>query len=431
MSSHRNCAWAAYRLVLVVGSYLGLLALSKPFSRASPAFSAYYHPSREHLNVVAETEDDIDEKRYHESKRACLPGWKIRRDRRLRAAILVCLRTSESAQSSPAFSPYFKSTPRVHRTDDGDDMDEAEKKAERRARREENRRAKLALDGIDWSQLDEQITPNFSSPRDGRWGIVSPYVLPSPRVHSPLMTFSPASVSDYPETPAMPSSGGGLHRRVRSIPIRTQTEENEAEELRAVRFDDAPPLSPQSHRSPPPRPLSLHVDDSDSFVPGLKSHFSFISADTNGVRTPGSALTTAPPTPSVVERDGFLSPPPLLRANSSTDVAPSDTPREEEVLAVPDKPGQPAVVVQPSSPVRSASTAPEDPISPASSMETQRQSVLTLGDRPSPGDVRYARHEVLQRQLTRGAIERRLLSEKLLVEGEPTPALLQSLGSFR
>ncbi|ORY47191.1 hypothetical protein BCR35DRAFT_356218 [Leucosporidium creatinivorum] len=413
-----NCAWAALRLLFIVISYLGLFLLSKPFSR-SEAYSAYYHPSREHLNVV-ETEDDIDEKQYHERRHASLPGWKLRRDRRLRAAILVCLRSS--AQSSPAFSPYAKSTPRIRPMDDDRDAEDDEKKAERRARREQKRLAKLALGGIDWQQLDQEMTPNTAQ-HDGRWGVVSPYVLPSPRVHSPLMTFSPASVSEYAETPAMPSSGG-LHRRVRSVPVRSQADEDEAEELREVRFDDAAPRAPStsqrsprpttpqrspvlgtSHRSPPPRPLSLHVDAADTFVPGLKSHFSFISTEAGGARTPGSGANSNLATPL---------PSPALLRTVSTDVAPSFTPQDEEPHSTP------SLMVQPASPARSPGLGPSPrptiPASPSSSINTQRQSTVTLEDHPSPSDVRYARHEVLQRQIAQGVVERRQLSEKLLVE---------------
>lgn len=305
--------------------------------------------------------------------------------------------------------------------EDDRDPEHDEKKAERRARREQKRLAKLALQGIDWQQLDQEMTTDVGQ-HDGRWGAISPYVLPSPRVHSPLMTFSPASVSEYPETPAMPSSGG-LHRRVRSVPVRSQADEDEAEELREVRFDGASralstsqrPLTPQrspshgvattSHRSPPPRPLSLHVDAADTFVPGLKSHFSFISTDAGGASGPNSEIATPLPSP----------------AGPREDVAGPSTHRDEGRVSTP------SLVVQPASPARSPGLTPSqrplDPTSPSSSINTQRQSTVTLEDHPSPSDVRYARHEVLQRQIAQGVIERRQLSEKLLVEGEYWPSL--------
>lgn len=387
---------------------MGLFVFNKPLRARNEAFSSYYHPSREHLTIPT-TPSDFDEKRHGDRRRSGVPGWKLRRDRRLRAATLSCLRIS--TQSSPAFSPRFEQKEQQQpSTTRRVEQDRDLQRDERKQQREQKRLARLAVQGIDWQQGEEPIRPDVPQHNSqGGWGVVSPYVLPTPRMGSPLMTFSPASPpSEYPETPALPSHRNG--REVRTIPVQRgldqpDEDDNAAEELRDVHFNSRHP------RSPPPRPLSLRVDSIAPFAPELQSRFSFTSMDT-GAGTP-PASNTAATTPAFTR--------PL-----STEAIPPFTPRDlpssqddqEETIVFP---RHPSLVVQPASPPRSSSISTvrdPQPQPPSPSTPPRPDSTLTLGDRPSPSDVRYAvRHEVLQRQLTQGVIERRLLSEKLLVEG--------------
>lgn len=408
-----NCVWAAYRLLLVVVSYIGLFCFSKPFTSTHEPFSAYYHPSREHLNLVEDLDDQLDEKAHEQYRRAALPGWRIRRDRRLRAAIFFCLRaaTPSSNQSSPAFLPYVKPERRQRRVEEDLEIQEAEKKAERKARREQKRLASLSLRGIDWTRLDderetlEKRTPGTTSTATdgGFWRATSPYVLPSPTVPSPLMTFSPATNSET----SVPSPQTGLHRRIRSLPADT---EPDAEERVQVRFDVAsatPSTIFTSHRSPPPRPLSISGLHDAPLRPALQSHFSFISDGDTGSKNANSGTST----PAVVVRPLYS---PAL--SSVVDPITRKTPPISSSAVF-----EPLVPIPPRTPDlnHAAGFEPQPPSTDPALEEDVTASAtadIISSSSSSTADLRSARHQLLQRQLTQGAIERRRLSERLLVE---------------
>ncbi|KAK4048117.1 hypothetical protein OIV83_004987 [Microbotryomycetes sp. JL201] len=393
-----NCVWAALRLLIVLVAAVGLFFFNKPFARSSRRYSVHLTPSREHLTAATpEIEDELDEKADALTKQSSVPGWISRRDRRIRAVILLCLRPS--AHSSPAYSPFFK---RKTSTDEWRtiDLDSTRKSSE--ARREERRRAELANKGANWLYFHEDDSPD--GPRlDSKWGMASAYISPRPKLASAAQQRSAAlsphasSTSEYVPTPALPS---GLHRRVRSVPVQTgenltvgdQPNEDDTERVQ-VRFD-----VPKSTASTSGiRPLSLHLDnielmDEEILRPQLRSHFSYISEQSRGSLNSGGVEGS------------------VMRAGSFDAAAAGITGDRTG--------GGPIVTVQKPSPPSSVGSTPRVHQGGFSGLTTpaltdeRPESVLTLGDRPSVADVRYA-HTL---ELAQGVISRRRLSEQLLQE---------------
>ncbi|KAK4055417.1 hypothetical protein OIO90_003255 [Microbotryomycetes sp. JL221] len=425
-----NCVWAALRLLIVVIAAVGLFFFRKPFSRSPEPFSSYYHPSREQLTKPTSPEiaDQLDEKAHVQARRNSLPGWILRRDRRLRAAILLCLRPS--AHSSPAYSPFFKtglgtgkSSTEEWRTIDLD----SKRRSSEATRREEQRRAELANRGANWTYFTEGDSPD--APKlDRKWSALSPQPKLVTSRRSPMTA---ASASEYQMTPALASSG--LHRRVRSVPIQSgenlmigetaHTDDEDAghdAERVQVRFDvPKSSLGPYTNDDGGIRPLSLHLDnidlmDEEILRPQLRSHFSYMSelTGTSNIATPTNDVS------------------PVMRSGSF-DAAAAGL-HEHDVRTTRD--GAPLVYVQKPSPSSSLNEMPklssggvgaQSGVTSPALTEERPGSMLTLGDTPSIADIRYAR----TLEVAKGVISRRRLSEQLLQEikrlGEAEEAVRQ------
>ncbi|KAM0790980.1 hypothetical protein ACM66B_004282 [Microbotryomycetes sp. NB124-2] len=402
-----NCVWAALRLLIVLVAAIGLFFFNKPFARSSKRYSVHLTPSREHLTAAAtpEMEDELDEKADVRARRSSQPGWSSRRDRRIRAAILLCLRPS-SAHSSPGYSPFFK---RKASTDEWRtvDLDSSTRKSSE-ARREERRRAELANKGANWTYFHESDSPD--APKvDSKWGMASSYISPRPKFASAAQPRSVAalsphasSASEYQATPALSS---GLHRRVRSVPVQTgenltvgdQASDDEAAERVQVRFD-VPKSSASQLSASGLRPLSLHLDnidlmDEEILRPQLRSHFSYISDQSLNSAVMGPeganvARTGSFDAAAVGVTDGRESGPVLTVQRPSPPSSRGSTPRTRQGVFAASGLTTPALT------------------------EERPESMLTLGDRPSIADVRYAQ----TLELAQGVISRRRLSEQLLQE---------------
>lgn len=286
---NRNCAWAALRLLVVCTSALGLFWCNRSTGASSTSsFAPSFHSSRQRL-TLPDTPDDLDEKAGHRRPLLRGPEWKRRRNQRLRTAILICLRTS--THTSPAFSPFFGSTPRgLGRS---------------AARRPSETQASVDRDlGADQATWGERYRRTLQSRRNAEENAVEElqghparpgdsntsdrYVIPAPRAHSPLMTFSPEVLRDFGDASRdqypRKHSGTKLHRRSKSKSASVDADVISPEE-------DADRLLQAARKhSLPPRPLSVHgLEPDEALRPALKSHFSFIDDGSPQPHLPSSS----------------------------------------------------------------------------------------------------------------------------------------------
>ncbi|GAA6064006.1 hypothetical protein JCM10212_001401 [Sporobolomyces blumeae] len=241
-----NCLWAAWRLVLVLISWIGLWLLDDPLAlfRRSKLDEA---PSTQYLSSVRTGSSfGFEEKQFHLStlprlsfSTAPILNWKVRRQRRLRAAILVCLGSTPLSATSSTFPSPFLHSPYVVGT--GSPWSQA-----KAAHKVKSRDVAIGSDGKGAEELDvrgdgaarpDDEVMSSPAPRSGLWGYVSPFV--SPRAtftRSPLISVSrasppvpvgfgePAFAAPGARRPSGVSLGGDigeskLHRRIRSIPV--------------------------------------------------------------------------------------------------------------------------------------------------------------------------------------------------------------------
>ncbi|GAA5936908.1 hypothetical protein JCM10213_000136 [Rhodosporidiobolus nylandii] len=312
-----NAAWAAWRLILLIGSAAGLWLIDCrsliPF-RSKRAYSEHHYPSRERL-ATSSPLPFLDEKAAPFSSSpslAPLPRrasssnvpatWRTRRQRRLRAAILACLGSTPITQTSSAFPSPFAKSPYMSGLSPSSTTKSTF--APRKSTDEDRRRTNLDLSSVPSPaphsaivvHADESPMMASAPPAGGLWRSASHYLRPAPKVKaSPLISFSPAT----PEVPggrfsgpppalaettgaqprrreslAPPSSAGGqeadlgesrLHRRVRSLPVNNDGEEGEQPQQHpAIRsFERLSPSSlpyrslPSTATGRPPPPLVL------------------------------------------------------------------------------------------------------------------------------------------------------------------------------
>lgn len=115
-----NCAWAALRLVVLVVAWIGLWMLDRPFSCLRRSKRDETYSSRYQFDRSAQTPSPFgfEEKSFQLGNTlprlsyGSLPAvdWRARRQRRLRAAILVCLGSTPLSATSSSFpSPFLRS----------------------------------------------------------------------------------------------------------------------------------------------------------------------------------------------------------------------------------------------------------------------------------------------------------------------------------
>ncbi|GAA5881799.1 hypothetical protein JCM16303_006459 [Sporobolomyces ruberrimus] len=250
-----NCAWAALRLVVLVSAWVGLWIIDRSFSclRRSNRDEAY--SSRYQLERTAQTPSPFGfEEKSLQLNNNALPrlsygsipavNWRVRRQRRLRAAILVCLGSTPLSSTSSSFpSPYLRSpyvlgagSPWSQLSSKSKSGPIGQDKPEH-PEFEERRHANLATRGEEPEQRRTEVLMSSPPRRQGFWSKLSPFVSPSATFHrSPLVSFSRASPSasigqttganaqHRRGTSTQQYDGGDisesrLHRRVRSVPL--------------------------------------------------------------------------------------------------------------------------------------------------------------------------------------------------------------------
>ena len=268
-----NLAWAAWRVFLVAAAAAGLFILDGPCGSARrDSFSAYNHPSREHLtsNMSPDAGSSPASPYSPQHPRASATGlgeWRIRRARRLRTGILLCLRSSTSAPSTPATSAPSPYVGRLRKPDSPRNMLRRQESSQTRYNAEAKRHAALAVDGIEGADEKEHAHGRRYSPEGGQvlarnWAGMGAYVKPSPSLTpssqgfmSPDSRPSTAATSQY-NTPAMAGQGihgSQMHKRVRSLPIDRAGDDFEIVGYsryptieRALRGDKALPPTPEA-----------------------------------------------------------------------------------------------------------------------------------------------------------------------------------------
>ncbi|GAA5954084.1 hypothetical protein JCM3765_005285 [Sporobolomyces pararoseus] len=327
-----NCAWAALRLVVLIVAWVGLWILDRPFScfRRSKQDEAY--SSRYQLDRSAQTPSPFGFEEKSLQLGSTLPrlsygsiravDWRTRRQRRLRAAILVCLGSTPLSSTSSSFPSPFLRSPYVlgagspwsglsGKTKVG--QDELEKGME------ERRRANLAKRG----EQDEGQSPEImnSPPRkQGFWSKVSPFVSPAATFHrSPIISFSrvspspptgQASAVDNQNTRGGGSSKGSqvdesrLHRRVRSVPLEQNDDYLHFDEVPLSVRDERPAQQTSSSSGYPRRFSTAPTFPSPPTIPiNSTNQYPFPSISASNTRPPASELRlTIPDRPDLVSR---------------------------------------------------------------------------------------------------------------------------------
>ncbi|GAA5979614.1 hypothetical protein JCM11641_007887 [Rhodosporidiobolus odoratus] len=358
-----NSVWAAWRLLVLLVAWVGLWLIARPSllrpwqtSEDEPS-AKFFHPSREHL-TISSTLTYTNEKSHGQhfaslaSRRSSIThsNWRIRRQRRLRAAILACLGSTPLTQTSSAFSPFFQSpyifgrSPPLKQARSASAVARPDDSTQGYG--QDRRLATLSLQGQERSPsphatFEAEGAPLPRSPEIvGLWRSASRLVFPAaPKLaKSPLISFSPATPTVDGVSPALATTSGvepsrrvslavpgaasesgdvgeaQLHRRIRSLPALQGAETGEEEE-ETIRFHDVP-LASVARRAPPaPLPTlvfpsrqrhsipalpPLHIlstVSSSSFGtlpdrPPLLSHFSAFS-------TQPSATSSAQPSPGI------------------------------------------------------------------------------------------------------------------------------------
>lgn len=306
-----NCAWAALRLVVVVAAWVGLWFIDRPLSclrrskrdEALAATSRYRFVDHHHQlgprSVETPSPFGFEEKSFqlghHSLPRlsyGSLPAlgggsvdWRTRRQRRLRAAILVCLGSTPLSTASSSFpSPYLKS-PYVlgagspWSTLSGGKATRFGDPSGGGGEHEGPPRPRQGSNGNGRRQDVDQVNVMSSPPRkQGLWSKISPFVSPAATFHrSPMISFSRVS----PSPPLGQASGvarhdrdrdGGLHeggvagdisesrlhRRVRSVPLEHNLDDQylHFEEVPLSVRDDPPSSDPTRSEPEYPRRFS-------------------------------------------------------------------------------------------------------------------------------------------------------------------------------
>jgi len=329
-----NCCWAALRLLVLIFAWVGLWIIDRPFSclRRSKRDEAYSSRYQIPQNRSAQTPSPfgIEDKSLQFPSNdlprlsyGALPaiGWRARRQRRLRAGILVCLGSTPLSTTSSTFpSPYLHSpyvlgagSPWSQSTGKGKKGQSWFAKANQDDF-EDRKRANLSTRGAEPSQQQSpEVMMSSPARRQGLWGKVSPFVAPTTFHRSPIISFSRAS----PPPPVGTASGldshhqrgtsahqgegmnladSRLHRRVRSVPI---------EHDDYIHFDEVP-LSTNTRPAPSPPDFPRRYSTTAS------SQYPFPAPDTHA-----SPLKLSLPRPNLVSR---------FSAFSSTAVTPSSAP---------------------------------------------------------------------------------------------------------
>ncbi|GAA5942091.1 uncharacterized protein JCM15063_002001 [Sporobolomyces koalae] len=355
-----NCVWAALRLVVLVVAWIGLWMIDRPFSCVRRAKRDEALSSRYQVDTASSF--GFDEKPFQLG--ATVPrlpygstpptDWRVRRQRRIRAAILVCLgSTPLSSTSSTVPSPYLRSpyvlgagSPWSQSTGKGKTGQTWVEKAEHNEY-DDRRRAYLAGRGDDRNGSDVML----SSPprRQGFWSKLSPFVSPSAKFdRSPIISFSRASPpighasAMQPRRASMAQldstdiADSRLHRRVRSVPLEdsdyihfeevplsSREQPAQAPSDHQRRFSTTPSLpsppaiptpGPSNQQYPFPSNLAQHTRSSDLRLsipdrPGLVSRFSaFSSAGPSTFAMTPAATTPVPqlPTRNMPSSSGLL-----------------------------------------------------------------------------------------------------------------------------
>jgi hypothetical protein len=251
---------------------------------------------------------------------------------------------------------------------------------------------------------------------------VIPYVLPTPRPHSPLMSFSQETTRDLGETMALAPTTKQPRKLSTKLQRRTKPGSMDARSVRSREEEAEQRLQAARKHSLPPRPLSVHgLDPDDGLRPAIKSHFSFIGDGSPQVKAATQLRQTSVEDGRSGTRVKSLSldrPLPAAPLPSTLGETAPATPPAIELT-------EPSLASRNASPAALLTTSPVRP-SPShashsrvlqtvdtnrlrSEAETRPASALTLGDVPSVEDVRVARHVL---------VERRRLSQRLLEEGE-------------
>ena len=339
-----NCCWAALRLLVLIFAWVGLWIIDRPFSclRRSKRDEAYSSRYQIPQNRSAQTPSPfgIEDKSLQFPSNdlprlsyGALPaiGWRARRQRRLRAGILVCLGSTPLSTTSSTFpSPYLHSpyvlgagSPWSQSTGKGKKGQSWFAKANQDDF-EDRKRANLSMRGAEPSQQQSpEVMMSSPARRQGLWGKVSPFVAPTTFHRSPIISFSRAS----PPPPVGTASGldshhqrgtsahqgegmnladSRLHRRVRSVPI---------EHDDYIHFDEVP-LSTNTRPAPSPPDFPRRYSTTASFPSPVSqapaSQYPFPAPDTHA-----SPLKLSLPRPHLVSR---------FSAFSSTAVTPSSAP---------------------------------------------------------------------------------------------------------
>ncbi|SCZ92036.1 BZ3500_MvSof-1268-A1-R1_Chr5-3g08295 [Microbotryum saponariae] len=338
-----NLVWAAWHLLLWSLAVVGI-GLYKLF------------PSSSHPFTAASDSSLLDLTRTVSSDSGQPSDWRSRRDRRLRAAILLCLpRSSRSFSSLSArhtseskggpfhaksiSSPELLQAPprpaplglapqsvRVAKRDERAGSTAGKEKENRTMHMDATQRQKMADLDYERRKLardDAAATlsgqqPMASSPP----GVRFPYVLPTPRIsETPFMSREMNTFSDEAVRVPLPETSPEPTTRGISSPLGLVSPST-----RQRRFAARSPAAPQLRLD-----LSAVADESNLLRPPLKSHFS-LASDLTGV-----AKTSSPTTPGGV--DFFTGPPATMRLAESEATRPSAATSPIDVSRTPNLSG--------------------------------------------------------------------------------------------
>ncbi|SCV72835.1 BQ2448_4372 [Microbotryum intermedium] len=403
-----NLAWAAWHLLLWSLAVIGL-GFYKLFSSSH---SSIAHSSSSRLDLTRTVSSSYDQS-------ATPSDWRSRRDRRLRAAILMCLPRSDRPSpdltgryanepkggyhhAKSASSPQLlqapprparpELTPEGARRDDRAGVNEGKQKENRTKYMDATQRQKMINLDQERRKLardDAAATlsgrrSKASSPPAAR----SPYILPTPRIsETPLMdremeTFSDEAIrSPSPEMSSEPATRGV------SSPLGLVSPST-----RQRRFAARSPAAPELRLD-----LSAVVDKSNLLRPPFKSHFS-LASDLTGV-----AKASSPTSPGGV--DFFTGPPATMKLAESEVTRPSAGLVPPSPFAMNSSPSFPSSATDPAmSPI----DVPRTPnlLGDGEGQEWDAAAATTM----------HARELQAARNLTQTVIERRRISERLLME---------------
>lgn len=339
-----NCCWAALRLIVLIFAWIGLWIIDRPFSclrrsKRDEAYSSRYQIPQ-NRSVQTPSPFGIDDKSLQfpgndlpRLSYGALPaiGWRARRQRRVRAGILVCLGSTPLSSTASTFpSPYLHSpyvlgagSPWSQSTGKGKSWFAKANQDDF----EDRKRANLSMRGaepISNSQQSPEVMMSSPGRRQGLWGKVSPFVAPTTFHRSPIISFSRASppppvgatsgLDSYHQRGMSAQQGDGtdlgdsrLHRRVRSVPI---------EHDDYIHFDEVP-LSTHTRPAPSPPDFPRRYSTTASFPSPVSSQAPAAQYPFPTPNTHASPLKLSLPRPNLVSR---------FSAFSSAAVTPSSAP---------------------------------------------------------------------------------------------------------